>query len=282
MRIRVFIMAIMLMQTLSMVAYDYDCKISGICYKLALRERTASVAAGNHDIAENGHIEIPDTICFRGYTFKVTSIGISAFNANVLFSKVESIKSIDLGDNIKKIEPYAFGGCINLKSINLKNVYEIGGCAFSGCSSLENIDIKKLSTIDEYTFNGCSKLISVVFDTVSLLSWDAFDGCFSLTSLKIDSVEKIESYAFNYCTKLTNIEIGNINMIDDDAFAETKGLKILILHNAIPPKVSGNPFPKLAFFATLLVPSGSAEKYRNHPFFGKFLNIEEFENSSYF
>lgn len=274
MKMKVFIVAIILMQTLSMVA---NCKIDGICYSLDLRERTAIVADGNHDIPENGHIEIPDTICFRGYTFKVTFIGNGAFSANSLLSKSSKIKSIDLGDNITKIQGLAFAGCRNLKSINLKNVHEIGDGAFSSCSSLENIDIKNVSTIAGNAFKGCSKLISVEIGTVSTLSWESFCDCFSLTSLKINSVGKIESYAFDYCAKLTYIEIGNVGIIDHAAFEQTKNLKTLILHNTIPPKVSGTPFSELAFFATLKVPFGSAGEYKKHPFWGNFLNIEELD-----
>lgn len=273
MRIKVFITAVMLMQSLSIVASD--CKINGIYYNLDIEGRTASVADNNHDIPENGHIEIPDTICFRGYTFKVTSIGNSAFNINSHLWASEKIKSVDLGNNITKIQRLAFLGCRNLKSINLKNVHEIGEGAFGSCSSLENIDIKNVSIIGGGAFKGCSRLISVEIGTVSTLSWDAFCDCFSLTSLKIDGVGKIESYAFDYCGKLTYIEIGNVGLIDNAVFGKIENLKTLILHNVMPPKVSGNPFPKLAFFATLKVPSGSVEKYKNHPFWGNFLKIEE-------
>lgn len=266
---RILILVVMILQTLNIAAYD--CKVDGICYNLDLQKMTASVSEGNHDIAGNGCLKIPSTFNFKGHIFKVTSVGRHAFEDKV------DLKSIDLGNNITVIEAWAFQRCKNLKSINLEYVDKIEGYAFCDCSSLEKINIKNVSIIHLGAFDRCSKLTSIEIGSVKNLSDLVFGHCYSLTSLKINSVDKIEAWAFSYCPNLTHIEIINVNMIDYDAFEQTTNLKTLILHNITPPKVSGNPFPKLALFATLKVPFESIETYKKAPFWNKFLTIDKCE-----
>ena len=84
----------------------------------------------------------------------------------------------------------------------------------------------------------------------------AFKDCTSLQTIDIpDSVRTIGSDIFQGCTSLQtiNCQIKSLENVEilDDTFSSS-----------------------LCDSATLIVPSGTIEEYRSHPFFGKFKNIE--------
>lgn len=98
--------------------------------------------------------------------------------------------------NIRSIGKYAFQGCTQLNSIDLKsnagadviNLNSIASNAFEDCSNLKTISLTdKITNLGEYAFKNCSTLEEVLLPT-------------SLTSLK--------DYTFYKCTKLNKVSIG--------------------------------------------------------------------------
>lgn len=78
------------------------------------------------------------------------------------FYGCKNLKSIDLPDNIKKIEGYAFYDS-GLKSIDLKNVQELGNDSFSD-TDLKNVTVPESLTLMEYdVFSACDSLEYVVW-----------------------------------------------------------------------------------------------------------------------
>ena len=105
-------------------------------------------------------ITIPESIYYKGFTFKVTNIGNSAFkNCKNLtsitipssvtticgdtFSNCTNLTSVAISDSVTSIEYGAFYNCKNLVNVTIPNsVTDIGAHAFYSCDNLKNIYYK--------------------------------------------------------------------------------------------------------------------------------------------
>ena len=156
-------------------------------------------------------IDIPDCIttigdsAFRGclaiveitIPSSIKSIGKSSFEGcggkaiinceigNAYFASA-NFTEVTIGDNITKIENYAFAECESLTSITISNsVSSIEGSAFFGCTSLTSIAIpNSVTSIGHYAFSECTSLTSITIP---------------------DSVTSIEGGAFYYCPSLKEV-----------------------------------------------------------------------------
>ena len=119
------------------------------------------------------NIAILESVTYEGLTFKVTSIGSSAF------SNCTILTSITIPDSVTTIGNNAFSGCSSLTSVTIPNSVEsIGDNAFQNCSSLTSATIgNNVTSIGSSAFFGCSKLKKIeVPDSVTYIGSDAFDG----------------------------------------------------------------------------------------------------------
>ena len=127
-----------------------------------------------------GDFIIPEIVVFKKVAYRVTSIGL-----------------------------WAFDGCSSLTSIVIPDsVTSIGDDAFSQCSSLTSIVIPdSVTSIGERAFKDCKSLSSIVIpDGVTSIGGSAFRDCKSLSSIVIsDSVTSIGEYVFIGCKSLTSI-----------------------------------------------------------------------------
>lgn len=101
--------------------------------------------------------KIPATIMYKGYKFKITSIGNNAFK------NCKKLKTVKLGGNIKSIGKNAFYGCKKLTGVTLNaKLTTIGNVAFSKCTALKKITIPaKVTKIGSKAFYGDSKLKTI-------------------------------------------------------------------------------------------------------------------------
>lgn len=88
-------------------------------------------------------VTIPATIKIDGQTYKVTEVAAKAFKGN------KKIKSVTIGNNVKKIGKEAFSGCSKLKTIKIKSteLKSVGKNAIKGINAKATIKVpsKQLS-----------------------------------------------------------------------------------------------------------------------------------------
>ena len=146
------------------------------------------------------------------------------------FYDCDGLKSINLPDGLKSIEPCAFYDCDGLttvvvpdsvetvgieafaQSTNLTqvqlgdNVSYVGSGAFAG-TGLSDIDLgDSLTFIAPYLFQNSYLEELFIPSSVTDIMYEAFTGCGELTSIEIPvTVTSIEEWAFDGCYSLTDV-----------------------------------------------------------------------------
>ena len=199
----------------------------------------------------------------KNNTYSTTNgYGILEFDSEVTaiesgaFKNEKTLSSITLPNSVVTIEDFAFGYCSNLESAILGNrVEKIGDHAFYCCRGLTSITIpNSVTTIGDYAFEDCSGLESITIpNSVTTIGRSAFYNC-NLTSVTIgDGVTTIGRYAFGGC-------------YFESIYVKSKTPAELWL--------SFNDYTLQN--ATLYVPKGSLDTYKNAYEWQEFENIKEF------
>lgn len=181
-------------------------------------------------------------------SYPVTCIGSYAFENSGMYS-------LQIGNNVKRIERYAFfGSSVEIVMISA-SVEEVEPLAFYCCFSLayfmvdENNSVldsredcsdiietatntlvagcknsvipESVEAIGDYAFMGCIDLLNITIPYgVKSLGVGAFGECSSLNYIEIpDSITSIENYTFAYCTNMYFAVMPyNLTKIGDMAF----------------------------------------------------------------
>ena len=116
------------------------------------------------------------------------------------------IKSVEIGNSVTALPPYAFSYCRGLTSVTIPNsVTKIGDWAFQLCTGLTSITIpNSVTEIGKGAFCDCGKPTSVTIpNSVRTIGNQAFAGWTGLTTITIpNSVTEIGNKAFEGCTNL--------------------------------------------------------------------------------
>lgn len=241
-------------------------------------------------------VKIPDN---------VASIG------SYTFDDCSSLSSVELPKNMAYIGNNVFRGCINLKEVVLPNgVDSIRRSSFNGCTSLGKVELgESVCVIDSFAFYNCSSMKKIALpNSVLRINYAAFNGCEALEKVDFgESLKVVDSYAFNKCSSLTEIilpssvtrvnyaafngceALGRIDIgsgtefIDSFAFTHKSGYYAteVICRAVTPPLCMETAFGSATYRnATLYVPEGCGDVYRNASEWSKFKTIVEFSSSS--
>ena len=101
-----------------------------------------------------------------------------------------------------------------------------------------------------------------------------FIYCDSITSINVpENVFKLGNGSMAYCSNLKTVKLpSTLTEIDRLAFINDS-LETIVLACTTPPSIRENAFK--IFDATLYVPAGTADAYRQHEVWGRFANIVE-------
>lgn len=217
--------------------------------------------------------------------------------------------SLKLPSTLEKIEQYALSGCNNLTEINLPDgLTDIEYNTFSDCKTLKAIKIPEsvINISSVALFKGCTSLTEVIFENEDLSGTNAyhtFQNCISLKNIVLtrntttireecysgctglekvvfpEWITTIESEAFKDCTNLTALTFGSsFQSLGSQAFSNCYNISSVTCKNRNPKPFDGTSFTNEVYnFATLTVPSGCLEAYRNCDGWKNFKNIVEEE-----
>ena len=164
--------------------------------------------------------------------FPVKRIAEKAFYEN------EKIVSVTIPSSVVYIDARAFGDCINLKKVNLKNGLErIGYYAFSGCINLEKINIPdSVIFIGEGAFYECNKLKSVSLSkNITNIPGSCFSHCTALKKIDLPKgIESIGGNAFSYCESLKEFVVPDgVKTLGSGVFSSCYNLKTIELPDTL-------------------------------------------------
>ena len=193
--------------------------IDGLCYTLDAENLTAELIRSNLTDANKRKIKIPVQVQYEQKTYKVTSIGHSAF------SHYSSLISITIPDSVNKIETSALWHVPSLKSI----IVDPGNPTYDSRDNCQAI----IETATNTLIAGCQN--TVIPNNVTSIGDDAFYDCYKLTSITIpNSVTEIGHSAFKYCSALTSISLPNsVTKIGDFAFNHCSALSSITLPESV-------------------------------------------------
>lgn len=194
-------------------------------------------------------IIIPENVEYNGSTYKVTSIGASAFdgcfkneaaNEEYLGAIAEEIdpdemEEIDTDEIIVSKENFSERKSTKarkangLKSVSIPNsVTTIGNSAFYECKNLKSVSMPdSVTQIGSNAFRLCSSLTNVTIPKgVTSISSKAFSGCENLTCVSIpEGVTTIGVGSFQNCSSLTKTTLPNsLKEIASEAFSNCQKL----------------------------------------------------------
>ena len=231
-------------------------------------------------------VQLPNTL---------THIGEACFQLD------EMLASIDIPAGMDSIQPWSFFGCTNLQSVTLpEGLVFIGNDVFDYCESLHDIVLPStIESIGDFAFFGCISLDSILLpDRMRHVSRGTFCYCENLkwcpipsqmeyvdyelfygTGLEIvevpEGVTYIDTAAFGPCPALHKVTLpSTLVTLRDFAFQYDTLIDTIILRCTVPPATPGDSVFTY-FAATLIVPCGTADDYRQHDVWGRFPNVVE-------
>ena len=233
----------------------------------------------------------------------VTMPDSMTYMGSYCFADDLDLTSIIIPSGIDTIYSGTFYNCYRLANVSFPSTLKmIGDRAFTGSGITSAVLPQGLNWLDLGVFYRCDKLASVVLpDSMTYIgencfSYDSmlcspivipagidtlrascFFGCSSIPSVVLpEGVTVIDTGAFAYCHSLRTVYLpSTLQTIGLYGFYDCPGVDTITLACTTPPTVVMPNRTLYCYSATLIVPCGSANTYRQHATWGRFANVEE-------
>lgn len=220
-----------------------------------------------------------------GLTSVTFANGITTISDGIL-SGCTGIKDIVLPNSVMSIGNRSFMSCSNLEAISIpNNVKYFSEASFISCSKLRAINIPQgVASLPQMVFEGCSSLESVTIpESVTTIGIRAFYGCSSLTEITIPgSVKNMETWdncwAFSNCGNLRTITLNEGCVLGANTFSSCYNVEKVITWNNTPIEAHKS-FTSFAYNATLYVPQGCIDAYKDAYDWKDFKEIKEIQEN---
>ena len=194
-----------------------------------------------------GDVVIPSTVAYNGQSYPVLDVGRCAF-----------------------------AYCDEITNVTVpEGVLRLGNATFYECPRLQSVELPQtIIEWETHTFQGDSALVSVnIPEGITTIPYRTFNRCVSLQSVNIpEGVTVIDIMAFCYCASLQSINIPEgVTSIGEWAFFDCKALTDITLACTTPPTAGEDTFN--SYDATIHVPDGTIDSYRQHDIWGQFVHI---------
>jgi hypothetical protein len=229
-------------------------------------------------------VTIPANVNFGKYTFQycrnlksITFRGRTTEVTEGMFYGCSGLPSVTIPNSITSIGNSAFEDCYSLLSVTIPNsVTSIGDCAFY-CSGLTSVTIPgSVTKLGARAFKQTGLTSLTVPGSVKNIEVATCAFCGNLTSVKFcEGVKSIGFEVFQDCKKLETVNLpASLDTVESRVFANCFNLKVFECNGMTPPAMHSDAFAESNLTeATLYVPSGSVNAYRNAPVWKNFKNI---------
>lgn len=229
-------------------AYAYDLFKDGIYYKLNRADSTAIVTSKSFNGESNsysGDVTIPekfsdgdDSCCTRidgkvpFVTYTVIGIDEYAFGGSI------NLTSVNIPSTVKSIGSYAFQSCFNLKSVNLHPTLEyIGDEPFITSYNLtfsDSLDLRNLKHLGLHALSGHPEIKHIRMDSIQTLGIEALFNTGISDIYLPASLETIGYNAFGDCKDLKKVVFSSETKIAEvDYFSGCTSLEEITLPQTI-------------------------------------------------
>jgi surface protein len=186
---------------------------------------------------------------------------------------------------ITDVSSGAFTGCSLSKLTFPENVIYVGSFAVTDCRNLQhvvwNASYQYINSCC-FRYNGSLSNIELS-EGLIFIGYEAFEGASMAEMVIPSSVTSIGGIAFSYCRSLERITLTtNVSTIEEQAFNHSANIKEIIIKEEgdgmLNSSINDNTFEEDVYQnATLYVPAGTSDFFKNANGWKKFQNIVERE-----
>lgn len=216
---------------------------------------------------------------------KITEIDLTGIESLGMdaFGNCRSLRSLIIPGTIKVVPASAFNNGKSLRSVVVEEGVESIAGAFADCSALTDVSLPGTLVKLDGTFENCSSLKEIVLpESLREIGWFTFAGT-GIEELRVnEGIETLGMQSLGMMNGDHNADYtlkkvilpSTLTSMHYMALNNRRGLTEIVSLNTVPPVLS-HDFADYVYNATLTVPNGCADAYRQAAGWKNFTEIAE-------